>query len=50
MLAHPDFNYIPIETYIQEIFPTFILVHGVYITRMMNKVKVKAEVIANIQC
>ena len=47
MLAHPNFNNISIDNYKQEIFCTFSLGCGVYVTFSLNLVYV--EVIANIQ-
>ena len=47
MLAHPNFNYISIETYKQEILPTFMTYDCVYRTFSFNGVNV--EVVANIQ-
>ena len=40
MLDHPDFNYIPIDTYVWEMYSTFMLSYGVYITHPLNWVKV----------
>ena len=37
-----------IYTYQREVFPTFMLAHGVHITLTLNQVNV--EVIAKIQC
>ena len=48
MLYHPDFNDVSIDTYRLEIFPTFMLSDGVYITCSLNWENL--EVIANIQC
>ena len=47
MFDHPDFDNIPIGKYKLEIFTTFMLSDGAYITCSFNWVYV--EVIANIQ-
>ena len=36
MLARPDFKNISIDTYRREMFPTFMLIAGVYITCSVN--------------
>ena len=36
MFANPVFHDVPIDTYDKEIFPTFMLADGVYITRPLN--------------
>ena len=48
MLSNPDFNNIPIDHYKWEIFTTFMLSCGIYVTRSLNWLYV--EVIANIWC
>ena len=48
MLAYTDLNNISIDNHKQEIFPTFMLADGVYITHSSNQLYVK--VISNIQC
>ena len=47
MLAHSYFK-ISFDTYKREIFPTFMLADGIFITRSLDQVHV--EVTANIQC
>ena len=48
MLSHPDLNNNVIGVYKQEILPTFILEHDVYIIYLLNRLNV--EVIDNNQC
>ena len=48
MLAHPYFNDITIDTYKKNIFLTFMLSYGAYITSWLSWVNV--EVKANIHC